>query len=318
MHFHLCFVYFHSRFLATGETYSSLASQYRIGLTTISKIVPEVCDAMWSTMQEHFMPIPDTPEKWKSKAIGFRDRWDYPHCLGALDGKHVVIQAPANSGSLYFNYKHSFSVTLLALVDADYKFIYVDIGAYGRQSDGGIFSASSLGKALSSPNSLKIPNDDVIHGSEDLGALPYVIVADEAFPLQKHIMRPYPGRNTTIEQQVYNYRHSRARRVVENAFGILSQRWRVFHTKIAVKPERVVSIVKATTILHNMLQKQSTASTETGLSDIFQQTTGLVNINGIGNRATNEALQTREKFTTFFTTNPLPWQDSYVQRGLNE
>ncbi|GFO12727.1 nuclease harbi1 [Plakobranchus ocellatus] len=102
------------------------------------------------------MSFPKSAVEWEEKAVSYQQRWDYPHCVGAIDGKHVVIEAPANSGSLYYNYKHSFSIMPLAMVDADYKFVYVDIGAYGKQPDGGIFAVSSLGRALTPPNSLKI------------------------------------------------------------------------------------------------------------------------------------------------------------------
>lgn len=93
------------RFLATGETYTSLTSQYRVGKTTLSRIVPEVCEAIWATMQNHFMPFTNTSEQWRSKVVSFEDKWDYPHCVGAIDGKLVVIEAHANSESLCFNFQ---------------------------------------------------------------------------------------------------------------------------------------------------------------------------------------------------------------------
>lgn len=70
---------------------------------------------------------------------GFRTKWDFSGCYGAIDGKHVTIKAHPNCGSEYFNYKGSNSVVLIAVVDHDYYFRYVNIGANGRNSDAGIF-----------------------------------------------------------------------------------------------------------------------------------------------------------------------------------
>ncbi|GFR83368.1 nuclease harbi1-like protein [Elysia marginata] len=171
---------------------------------------------------------------------------------------------------------------------------------------------------LCSPNNqLNLPEDSAIDGADHLCPLPYVIVADEAFPLQHHMMRPFPGKSSTLEQDAYNYSHSRARRVVENAFGILSERWRVYHTKIAVLPESVKKLVMATTVLHNMLQRQrgvSSESTDAADSHV-QQAAALQTLHRIVSRGTNAAIDIRNKFSKYFTEYPLPWQNSYV-RGL--
>lgn len=95
----------------------------------------------------------------------------------------MVIQAPANSGSLFFNYKKTFSIVLLALVDAHYRFIAVDIGGYGRNSDGGLFANSKLGKSLEQ-NKLNVPKDNALPNTQTI--MPYVIVGNEAFPLKNY------------------------------------------------------------------------------------------------------------------------------------
>ena len=142
---------------------------------------------------------------------------------------------------------------LMALVDADYKFIVVDIGDYGSNSDGGIFANSALGKALES-KSLNVLHEEPLLNANELGTIPYVIIADEAFLLKTYFMRPYPGRGLDDEKRIFNYRLSRARRMVECAFGILASRWRMFHRRICMLPENVERVVKATVVLHNMLQ----------------------------------------------------------------
>lgn len=129
-----------------------------------------------------------------------------------------LSQCPNNAGSSFYNYKGSHSIVLLAMADANYIFRSVDIGGRGRQSDGGIFKQSTLGRMLET-GALHLPAAEPLW--ENGPDLPYVIVADEAFPLTLYLLRPYPGINElTTEKLIYNYRLSRARRVIENTFAI--------------------------------------------------------------------------------------------------
>ena len=134
------------------------------------------------------------------------------------------MTAPAKSGSLFYNYKGSFSVNLMALVDPDYKFIHIDIGNYGSNTDGQVFKKSEFGKAYMN-GELDVPPPTSLPNYPASGPVPYCIVADEAFPLTPTIMRPFPrtGRQKLQDdERIFNYRLSRARRIVENAFGILA------------------------------------------------------------------------------------------------
>ena len=115
------------RYLATGESYTSLSCQFRVGRSTISKFLPEVCRAIQDEFTREYLKCPTTPDEWKELEREFRIRWNVPHALGALDGKHVALKKPKNSGALYHNYKGFFSIVMLALVDGQYKFRWVDI-----------------------------------------------------------------------------------------------------------------------------------------------------------------------------------------------
>lgn len=181
----------------------TIAFSYRLGHSTVCEIVRETCVAIWSNLIGLYMK-PPSEESWKSIALDFRKRWNFPNCIGAMDGKHVIIQAPPSSGSQYFNYKHSHSIVLMAIVSAEYEFVMVDIGAYGRNSDGGIFSNSNFGRKFLC-NDLQIPpHAPLPHSELDM---PHVIVADEAFPLKTGIMRPYPGTNVSTDKRIFNYRY---------------------------------------------------------------------------------------------------------------
>lgn len=185
--------------------------------------------------------MPTTQNEWNRIISGFDSIWNFP-AFGAIDGKHVVIECPANSGSNYYNYKGTFSVVLLALVDHNYNYTCIDVGSYGSNSDGGIYLKSSLKRAIEE-NILNIPSEAVMLG-------------DDAFPLNTYLMKPYARRNYLSEKQkIYNYRHCRARRVVENAFGITASRFRVFRKPIPLLPATVIKLVKASCALHNWIRK---------------------------------------------------------------
>lgn len=90
------------RFLATGESYSSLHYQFRISVSSIALIVPEVCQAVYDALKDEFLHIPENEEEWLSIAVGFENVWQLPHCLGAADGKHVrIIIHPRTADLLY-------------------------------------------------------------------------------------------------------------------------------------------------------------------------------------------------------------------------
>ncbi|CAK1595924.1 unnamed protein product [Parnassius mnemosyne] len=241
------------RFLATGDSHMTISFSYRLGHSTVNKIVKETCKIIVDQLMSEVLPEMTT-EMWKAVAEDFWLLWNFPNCLGALDGKHVVIEAPPKSGSLFFNYKSTFSIVLLALVDAKCNFIYINVGAQGKNHDAGIFMTSSLRQRLEN-GTLNIPQNRALPGTNIVA--PYVIIGDSAFPLKIYLLRPYPYNSGNREFEVFNYRLGLARRCVENAFGILTQKFRIYQGRIKMNPASVDNKILTTCVLHNFIRKNS-------------------------------------------------------------
>ena len=114
-----------------------------------------------------------------------------------------------------------------------------------------------MGKAFQQEK-MKLPSADVVTGFPN--PLPYYLVGDEIFGLKTWLMKPYSGRRLPEEQNAFNYRLSRARRVIENAFGILRLRWKIYSRPIKGSVENIIRYVLATLCLHNYLSQTENAS----------------------------------------------------------
>lgn len=259
--------------------------------------------------------MPVNEQEWLEKEAEFHDI--FPHCLAAMDGKHVVTLSPINSGSEYFNYKHAYSIVLLALVDRNYRFMFADVGCQGRISDGGVFRNSSLFRELVN-NTLNLPTHSTLPDCSN-HAMPYVFVADNAFPLHTNIMKPYPGDHQEGSiKRIFNKHLSRARIIVENVFGVMSAVFRVLRKPISLQPDRASNVVMACVLLHNFLRNSRTNNfyTPPGFMDSIldgevvpgtwrqeQQADGaLRSLPAVARRSALMPMQIRDKFAEYFAS----------------
>lgn len=213
---------------------------------------------------------------------------------------------------MYFNYKGRNSLVLLGLADAAYKFIYVNVGVNGRISDGGVFQRSNLSKAMKT-NSLNFPAATNL--SERELKVPYVIIADDAFPLLPNLMKPYSLRGLDHDSKIFNYRLL-VRRIIESSFGILANRFRVLLNPIGLSPAKVENIIMICVVLHNFLCCTK-SSTYTDIPNIAEQ--NLEALKQIqrqsGNGSADLARKVRDEYRSYFNSpaGMVEWQENSIQ-----
>ena len=209
---------------------------------------------------------------------------------------------------------------LLALANANYEFIMCDVGTNGRLSDGGVLENTKFGELLSEEK-LDLPEPAKPENSNRV--LPYVFIGDEAFALRKDFLKPYSSKDLTVERRIFNYRLSRARRIIENVFGIMASRFRIFSSPINLKIANIGKVVLACCVLHNYLRRQCSASylppgnvcnENPTIPDAMHGDVELQSLERTRNRnPPQEAKEVRNQFTAYFTEEgAVAWQDKSV------
>jgi len=141
------------------------------------------------------------------------------------------------------------------LVDGNKRFFAVDVGQYGRVGDGNVFANSNTAMRLARQN-IGLPPDWNLRGVP----LPYIVIGDETFHLKKYLMRPYQrsARRLSEAERIFNYRLSRSRNTVENAFDILANSWRIYQHPFECRVQLCDKLILATVVLHNYILESPT------------------------------------------------------------
>jgi hypothetical protein len=211
----------------------------------------------------------------------------------------------------------------MAIVNSNYEFTYVDVGKNGRISDGGVIE-STIFYELLNQGKLHLPkNEDTVK------KMNFVFLADEAFSSNENILKPYSQRELDYEKRIFNYRLSRARNCVENAFGLIAARFRVLQSAIHLAPEKATYIVLAICILHNFLRKRGGSYISSSTFDredndhILQNgewrdsNSQLHGLQPTRNASVSmRAKMNREQYKDFFNNEgSVEWQDNILKLG---
>ena len=237
--------------LARGDYLHTIGELIGLGTSTVCEIVREVSSIIVNRLWERFVTnnFPTNSEKLKEVMASFEEKWQYPSCFGAVDGCHLPIKCPRGgqeSAKEYHNFKNFFSIVLMALVDSRKRFIWAASGFPGNSHDAIILQSTRLYAKMMEGNIIPTLED------RDGSAVKPMIIGDSAFPFHTWLMKPYANTVPTPQQQYFNYRLSRARMVVEGAFGMLKGRWRVLMRKSECEEETLKLMSLACVVLHNI------------------------------------------------------------------
>ena len=235
--------------LGTNIEYRSLAHLFGVGLSTVCVAVHDVCTAIVDNLLQRYIRIP-TGSDAQAVVDGFLCTWGFPQCFGAIDGTHIPIIAPRDNPLDYYNRKGAHSIVLQALVDYEYKFMNIYVGWPGSVHDARILANSVVFDRGESGN-LVPDTKQRINGVD----VPIVILGDPAYPLLPWLIKPFSGTGPmSREQKRFNYQLSRARVVVECAFGRLKGRWRSIMKRNDTNVSFMPTLVTACCILHNLCE----------------------------------------------------------------
>ncbi|XP_063062975.1 uncharacterized protein LOC134455685 [Engraulis encrasicolus] len=236
--------------LASTVEYRTVANLFAVGKTTVVTTVHAFCRAVISYLTPKHIKLP-SQAKLAEMADYFETRYGIPQCVGAIDGSHIPITKPQQYQSDYCNRKGWHSIILQAVVDGKGMFWDLNVGIPGREHDATVLKKSNIWWWALGSDALsgRVRN---ICGT-DVG---YFILGDSAYPLQSWLMKPFPDSGRlTQSQELYNKRTSRARCVVEHAFGRLKGRWRCLGKKNECSVTVVEDMVLACCTLHNLCEQ---------------------------------------------------------------
>nr|XP_020633184.1 protein ANTAGONIST OF LIKE HETEROCHROMATIN PROTEIN 1-like [Pogona vitticeps] len=228
--------------LATPDSYRSVAECFGVGRSTVSRIVMEVCQALYDVY--HRVVHLTRPQ---AVMAGFAAK-GFPHCIGAIDATHIPIIAPAHRATEYINSKGYYSMVLQALVDHEGRFTDVYAGRSGKVHDARIFRSSPVFRAMN--QGTFGPNTTMDLGGQQVKP---VILGDLAYPLLPWLMTPYCGHLDT-RKQLFNDTVGRCRAVVDYAFERLRGRWRCLLSRLDVRERYAPRVIVACCILHNICE----------------------------------------------------------------
>ncbi|XP_015753379.1 PREDICTED: putative nuclease HARBI1 [Acropora digitifera] len=248
--------------------YRKVANAYEISRSSVSIIVRRVCTAISEYLGPIYVHLPTSEREVQELVNQFHVYHGFSQCMVAVDGSHILIKEPTENASDYINRKGYTSINVQATCDYNYKFVDVVVKWPGSVHDARIFKNSTFDVVVKGPGSvqdvrifknstLKFKLRDgfipacyktIVEGED---AVPVCILGDQAYPLLPYLMKEFANGGSTSTEQIFGYRISSSRMVIECAFGRLKGRWGALPRAIDISLDNLPNVVFACFVLHN-------------------------------------------------------------------
>ena len=237
-------------YLADEGRMRKTANAFGLSRSAVSVIVRRVCSAICEHMGPQLIRLPVTEAEVKEKTNKFFSHWQFPQCLGAVDGTHVYIKQPSDNATDYIDRKSRFSINVQACCDYGCQFLDVVVKWPGSVHDARMFINSALNEKMRSGVIPKCYKRVV----SDEAPIPVFILGDPAYPLLPYLMKEYANGGCTAQEQYFGYKLCSARNVIECAFGHLKARFSALRREMDINLSDLPTVVYACFVLHNFCE----------------------------------------------------------------
>ena len=233
-------------YLKDTGSLSMTANTFGIHISTVSKVIKEVCSAITYNLGPIYVQLPKTEEEMIEKAAQFEAKYGMHQAFGCIDGTHVPILRPIEHSQDYFCYKQYFSLNVQAVCDFRGIFMDVDCRWPGSVHDAKVFANSGIGNKLRNEE-LPITYQEILTGK---CKVPNYLIGDPAYPLTPYCIKEYDNCSTN-SKVIFNNLLRSARNPVECAFGRLKARWSFLSKNFDLSLDFVPVAIYACFVLHN-------------------------------------------------------------------
>ncbi|XP_073821916.1 uncharacterized protein [Musca autumnalis] len=221
-------------YLAFDTPKPLLSMAFRLGMSTLRKIISETCECIATELSAYFSTNMDN-EEFYDQSDAYMEVTGLPNCVGSFDAIQFVTERKTRD-----------PIVLMGSCNIRYQLVNVDVGLIHE-----IVEKENVLKKLLENNLTNLPEDMQILDASTGMMLTAYMVTPPSFPLLKHTMRPYPGKALSEDKLNFNERLKKCSSYLDNSYGVLLHKWKVLQNKFTCLPETACHIVKACVILHN-------------------------------------------------------------------